>query len=255
MAPLIALLILLGAAAVTHIVSTGNAVFKSLTAGERLSFIIAMAAIYGVVISIVQTRYSVVFNTRNYEATKAQREQSALDNKLNYDLMVVQMNRDNRIKLYAPLLAWLSGRLELFNEEVRLLFPELHGVARPLTNPERDFEDLQRRVVSFEFRAELELLGEKAIQDAVTAWKNDCHVAENLLKMLKDGDKPSGEDEIATFNKNFLGTKESLEEYGANLTSDLAHIKKLIKREIDMPKRVSDEVIGGTTGAQENENE
>lgn len=223
--------------------------------GDKISAVAVFVTFMAFLVSYFATYMSNVTNRRNYMEARLQREQSIIESQRTYELMVVQMNRDNRIRLYAPLLAWLSGRLQLFNEEVRLLFPALHGVERPLTTLERDFEALQSRVVSFEFSTQLDLLGTEAIQNEVRTWKNDCHVAENMLKALKDYVRPSDEEERAIFDRNFLATKESLIEHGANLTRNLDNIRQLIMREIDLPLSVSDEDIGGTTGAQENGNE
>lgn len=223
--------------------------------GDIINATIAGIALLAFILSYFQTFFALLTAKRNYRESMLQREQSARESLRNYHLMLVQMNRENRIKLYAPLLAWLRGGWYVFNEELISLYPELIGSnSMPRTHAE-NLDALQNRILTFEFETELDLLGTQEIRNEVEKWRDKYLVASQLLETLKREVRPTeGAEAMDNFDRDYLATKQRLLDWGTELSSGLDNLKRLILLELEVPEFNQSENTGGTSGAQENEN-
>lgn len=172
------------------------------------------------------------------------------------NLAIRQMNREERKKLYLPVLAMMAAEWAKFDH--KMISVAIPDFSSSLLETDENLEALKARIQSYEFEIEEELLGSKKVSRAVDFWFSELrkcmtlfeeYQSENLKTNLLSVDAgPEWKANRDQVYRNLIAKSSALK-------SGLTSIINLVRDEIDMTKKRRARDFWGTVGAQENGNE
>lgn len=200
-----------------------------ITVGDVINGVIALVAISAFVVTFIQGRQIRKDSKDNSELARQQGIRMSLESKRQYDLAILQMNREDRKKLYAPLLAW-------FRIRSTALEADIIGNKKMTRLRQKSLTDLNERHRSVEFKAEMDLLASPAALEATNALVQRFIGCNKLVKAygeIRDIDDP-----------NEIAALRSLNSERARQHKTLVKEIKTIRKEVDKLQVIMLEDIG-----------
>lgn len=168
------------------------------------------------------------------------------------NLAIRQMNREERKKLYLPVLAMMAAEWAKFDH--RMISVAIPNFSSELLETEENLEALKAKIQSYEFEMEEELVGSKKVSEAIDTWFEKLQTCVNLFEEyqsehLKSNLLP------ANAGPEWKAKRDSvyrdLVAQSDELKSGVKSIVDLVRNEINMTKRRRWLESWGTAGAQD----
>ena len=172
------------------------------------------------------------------------------------NLAIRQINREERKKLYLPVLAMMAAEWAKFDQ--KMISVTVPGFGSSFLETDENLEALRAKVQNYEFEIEEELLGSKKVSNAVDFWFVELRRCMSLFEEFQSENLRTNllpVDAGPEWKANRDQVYRSLIARSSALKSGLTSIINLVRDEIDMKKNRRLLDFWSTVGAQENENE